>query len=71
MTTKELIHALVERLDESDLTETLVQLQAKVEAKDEATQPRRLAWMGMGDSGATDLGQNHDKYLRETGFGEC
>jgi hypothetical protein len=67
MTTREELHALIDRLPDDDIDAVVQSLRPFIEQKIRATRP---AFIGMGRSGHSDTSARVDEILRETGFGE-
>ncbi|MFE7977450.1 hypothetical protein [Streptomyces shenzhenensis] len=67
MTTREELHALIDRVPDDDIDTVAQSLRPFVE---ETSRPARPAFIGMGRSGHSDTSARADEILRETGFGE-
>ncbi|HET8657766.1 MAG TPA: hypothetical protein VFM55_02070 [Micromonosporaceae bacterium] len=66
MTTKEQLHALVDRLGPDQATEALVLLCARFGSSASAETGSNLpAWVGMFRSGRGDLAERHEEILRD------
>jgi hypothetical protein len=67
LTTREELHALIDRVPDDDIDAVVQSLRPFIEQKIRATHP---AFIGMGRSGHSDTSARVDEILRETGFGE-
>ncbi|MDQ8701362.1 hypothetical protein RCO28_02515 [Streptomyces sp. LHD-70] len=67
MTTREELHALLDRVPDDDLPVLAERLRELGLLRTAATGPKSL---GMGNSGHTDTSERADEILRESGFGE-
>ncbi|MCT7352512.1 hypothetical protein N4P33_10040 [Streptomyces sp. 15-116A] len=67
MTTREELHALIDRVPDDDIDAVAQSLRPFIEP---AGRPGRPSFIGMGRSGRSDTSARADEILRETGFGE-
>ena len=67
MTTREELHALIDRVPDDDLDAVVQTLRPFIGP---ASRPTRPSFIGMGRSGHSDTSARADEILRETGFGE-
>ncbi|MDT9699278.1 hypothetical protein [Streptomyces sp. P17] len=67
MTTREELHALIDRVPEDDIESVAQSLRPFIGP---AARPARPSFIGMGRSGHSDTSERADEILRETGFGE-
>ncbi|QNP73065.1 hypothetical protein IAG44_28965 [Streptomyces roseirectus] len=67
MTTREELHALIDRVPDDDIDAVAQSLRPFIGP---AGRPGRPAFIGMGRSGHSDTSTRADEILRETGFGE-
>jgi hypothetical protein len=67
MTTREELHALIDRVPDDDIDAVARSLRPFIE---QPSRPARPAFIGMGHSGYADTSARADEILRETGFGE-
>jgi hypothetical protein len=67
MTTREELHALIDRVPDDDIETVAQSLRPFIGP---ASRPARPAFIGMGRSGHSDTSARADEILRETGFGE-
>jgi hypothetical protein len=68
MTTKELLHRMVEDLGESQAAEALTWMRARYALPDPVDDRNALPeWVGMFASGRGDLAERHEEILRDEG----
>ncbi|OAR23161.1 hypothetical protein A8W25_27010 [Streptomyces sp. ERV7] len=67
MTTREELHALIDRVPDDDLDAVVQTLRPFIGPTSRRTRP---SFIGMGRSGHSDTSARADEILRETGFGE-
>jgi hypothetical protein len=67
MTTREELHALIDRVPDDDIDTVARSLRPFTEP---TPRPARPGFIGMGRSGHSDSSARVDEILRETGFGE-
>jgi hypothetical protein len=67
MTTREELHALIDRLPDDGIEAVVQTVLPLIEGRPRRTRP---GFIGMGHSGHSDTSARADEILRETGFGE-